>query len=142
MPIFKLKRDKIGVMDKFTFFKTVFFVLGEATVLLFLLLIVNRFPPTRIYGCYDIQPCFCFPQHLLKEGHEGEVRQWHELLCLPVNNVPCHTDSICYCYGRPPNVGCWLAKGSCRSWPQCYLVNKKFIFLHFSLYSCHIVDCR
>ena len=129
-------------MDRFTFFSNSLFLVRGSNCSPFLDVNVNRFPPTRIYGCYDIQPCFCFPQHLLKEGHEGEVRQWHELLCLPVNNVPCHTDSICYCYGGPPNVGCWLAKGSCRSWPQCYLVNKKFIFLHFSLYSCHIVDCR
>lgn len=93
---------------------------------------VNHLPSTRIYGCYDIQPCICFPQHLLEEGHEGEVRQWHELLCLPVNNVPCHTDSICYCYGRPPNVGCWLAKGSCGSWPQCSLVSKKLMVYTFA----------
>lgn len=98
---------------------------------LFSVLMFTICPPTRIYGCHDIQPCICFPQHLLEEGHEGEVCQWHELLCVPVHNVPGHIDSICYSYGRPSNVGCWLAKGSCRSWTQCYLVNNNLIFTIF-----------
>jgi hypothetical protein len=89
----------------------------------------------RIYGCHDFQSCICFPQHLLEEGHEGKVRQWHELLCLLVDDVPGHTHSICYCYGGSPNVGCWLAKGSYWSWPQCCLVN----ILQFSFHFCRML---
>lgn len=99
---------------------------GRSSPVLFLLMLtVVVSPDTRIHGCHDIKPCICFPQHLLKEGHEGEICQWHELLCLPVDNVPCHTHTIRYRYGGPSNVGCWLAKGSCGSWSQCCLVSNK-----------------
>ena len=114
----------------------------------FMMLIVTMFPPTRIYGRHDIEPCICFPQHLLEEGHEGEVCQWHELLCLPFNYVPRHTHTVRYRYGRTPNVGCWLAKGSCRCWPQCSLVKNKInqafynFLLHLFFFVAKSMACR
>ncbi|KAA8524616.1 hypothetical protein F0562_011039 [Nyssa sinensis] len=41
----------------------------------------------RVDGGYDIQFGTCVPEHILKVRHEGEVRGWNELLCLPVYAV-------------------------------------------------------
>lgn len=54
---------------------------------LFLLLIFT-ISPNRIYGCYDFQPCICFPQHLLEEGMKGKsVSGMNYYACLSIMSL-------------------------------------------------------
>lgn len=64
----------------------------------------------RVYGGHDIEFGVCVSQHILKEGDEGEVSEWDELLRLFIYDVSSSRHSFRHCRGRSSNVGCWLAK--------------------------------
>lgn len=71
-------------------------------------------PDGRFYGGHDLKPCIRIQEHIFKERDEREVGQRDELLCLFVDDVSCHSHTICSGRRRAAIVGCWLAQSPCR----------------------------
>lgn len=76
----------------------------------------------RVYGCDDIELGVRLPEHILEEGHEGEVCQWNELLCLSIYFVSHNSHALRHCGRRTTDVGCWMGKGRFSNWTTIALV--------------------
>lgn len=79
----------------------------------------------RVYGGNDIQFGFCVPEHILKEGDEGEGSWWNELLCMSIHVVSCDSYTIRSGSGGASGLGSWLAKSNLSDWTQFHLVTMK-----------------
>lgn len=101
------------------------------------LLIVLICPVVRVYGGNDIKFGICFPEHILKEGDEGEGSWRHELLCMSVHVVSCHSYTIRSGSGGASGLGSWLAKSNLSDWTQFHLVTAQtqpnLLLIHFQI---------
>ena len=89
----------------------------------------------RLHGSYDFQLGFCISQHILKEGHEGEVSGRNELLCLSFNAFLGVSDPFCTRCGGAKALGRWMANSRSGNRSSFCVVSNKPLFnlLHKSM---------